>query len=122
VACLPDMLPFKEERFFFTTIGFRLCAEEEPLDTLDEIHRVTGFYGKVYAPALDLTRVRQKPRDVHDWVFGEETVREMRGMGYGKIQVLDVANLPDGAKLRLVTMKRFDPEEGEEEGDEAGPA
>lgn len=118
VQCLPDMLPFKDERFFFTTIGFRLCAEEEPLDTLDEIHRVTGFYGKVYAPALDFSRVKVKPKDVHDWVFGEETVREMREMGYGKIQVLDVANVPDGARLRLVTMKRFDPE-GDDE-DEAG--
>ncbi|GEM_PF-5604652 len=117
VECLPDMLPFKDEQFFFTTIGFRLCAEEEPLATLDEIHRVTGFYGKVYAPALDFSRARAKPQDVHDWVFGEETLREMRDMGYGKIQTLDVATLADGARLRLVTMKRFDPEEGDEAED-----
>ncbi|MEA3199674.1 MAG: demethylmenaquinone methyltransferase / 2-methoxy-6-polyprenyl,4-benzoquinol methylase [Thermoplasmata archaeon] len=126
VQALPDMLPFKDERFFFATVGFRLCAEEEPLDTLDEIHRVTGFYGKVYAPALDFTRVKEKPKDVHDWVFGDETVRAMREMGFGKIQMTDVANIPDGAKLRLVTMKRFDPDEGEEEGgdegEEEGPA
>jgi ubiquinone/menaquinone biosynthesis C-methylase UbiE len=116
VECLPDMLPFKDERFYFATVGLRLCAEEEPLDTLDEIHRVTGFYGKVYAPALDFSRARKKPEGVHDWVFGDETIREMREMGYGKIVVLDVATLADGARLRLATMKRFDPEG--EEGDE----
>lgn len=115
VECLPDMLPFKDETFFFSTVGFRLCAEEEPLDTLDEIHRVTGFYGKVYAPALDFTRARAKPADVHDWVFGDETVRAMREIGYGKVQTLDVATLADGARLRLVTMKRFDPEGDDDE-------
>lgn len=118
VACLPDMLPFKDEQFFFSTVGFRLCAEEEPMGTLDEIHRVTGYYGKVYAPALDFTRVKKKPADIHDWVFGDATIREMREIGYGKVQILDVATLPDGARLRLVTMKRFDPEGDEEEGDD----
>jgi ubiquinone/menaquinone biosynthesis C-methylase UbiE len=113
VQCLPDQLPFKDESFYFATIGFRLCVEEQPLDTLDEIHRATGFYAKVYAPALDFTRARNKPADVHDWVFDAQTMKEMREMGYGKIQVLDVATLADGARLRLVTMKRFDPEDGE---------
>lgn len=118
VACLPDMLPFKDETFYFTTIGFRLCAEEEPLDTLDEIHRVTGYYGKVYAPALDFSNVKKKPEDIHDWVFDDATIAQMREMGYGKVQAMRVASLPDGAVLQLVMAKRFDPES---DGDDDGP-
>ncbi|HEX2021869.1 MAG TPA: class I SAM-dependent methyltransferase [Candidatus Thermoplasmatota archaeon] len=120
VQALPDMLPFKDETFFFTTIGFRLCAEEEPLDALDEIHRVTGFYGKVYAPALDFTRVKKPPRDVHAWVFDDATVAAMREMGFGKVQRMRVASLADGAVLFLMTMKRFDAagEEGDDEDEE----
>lgn len=122
VLCLPDMMPFKDEIFYFTTIGFRLCAEEEPLDTLDEIHRVTGFYGKVYAPTLDLRSVRNgKPEDVIDWVFTDERVKEMREMGYGKVQTMRIMSLGDGATIYLVTTKRLDPEGGEEE-DEAEEA
>jgi hypothetical protein len=101
-----------------------LCAEEEPLETLDESHRVTGFYGKVYAPALDFTKSKKKPADVHDWVFDDATIAEMRTIGFGKVQKTRVAVLADGALLFLVTMKRFDPEGEEEEAldgeDEAG--
>ncbi|HWH08604.1 MAG TPA: class I SAM-dependent methyltransferase [Candidatus Thermoplasmatota archaeon] len=114
VQCLPDALPFKDESFFFTTVGFALAREEEPLDVLDEIHRATGYYGKVYAPALDLTRVKPKPRGWNALVFDEETVAAMREMGYGKVQKQRVALLPDGAVLDLVMAKRFDPEEGDE--------
>jgi ubiquinone/menaquinone biosynthesis C-methylase UbiE len=116
VQCLPDALPFKDETFFFTTIGLALGRQEEPLDVLDEIHRATGYTGKVYAPALDLTRAKKKPRGTHPWVFDEETIGAMREMGFGKVQQLKVAILPDGAQLVLLTAKRFDPEE--EEGDE----
>lgn len=124
VLCLPDMMPFKDETFYFTTIGFRLCAEEEPLDTLDEIHRVTGFYGKVYAPTIDFRRVTKgKPEEIHEWVFGSETVAAMREMGYAKVHTMRVMSLPDGATIVLVMTKRLDPEGGEEideDEDEAG--
>ena len=119
VQCLPDALPFKDESFFFTTVGFALARQEEPLDVLDEIHRATGYYGKVYAPALDLTRVKPKPRGWLSIVFDEATLAAMREMGYGKVQKQRVALLPDGAQLDLVMAKRFDAE-GDEEGDEDG--
>ena len=118
VQCLPDALPFKDESFFFTTIGFGLSRQEEPLDVLDEIHRATGYSGKVYAPALDLTRVKPKPRGWLAMVFDEDTVAAMREMGYGKVQKQRVALLPDGAQLDLVMAKRFDPAEGDEDGDD----
>lgn len=120
VLCLPDMMPFKDETFYFTTVGFRLCAEEEPLDTLDEIHRVTGFYGKVYAPTIDFRKMRgKKPDDIIDWVFTSERIAEMREMGYGKVQTTRIMSLPDGAVIQLVMTKRLDPEGGEDdEGDE----
>lgn len=121
VQCLPDMLPFKDEQFYFTTVGFRLCAEEEPLDTLDEIHRVTGFYGKVYAPTIDFRKVKQgKPEDIIDWVFTDERIREMREMGYAKVQLSRVTSLSDGAVIHLMMTKRLDPEQGDEE-DADGP-
>lgn len=118
VQCLPDALPFKDESFFFTTVGFALAKQEEPLDVLDEIHRATGYYGKVYAPSLDLTRVKPKPRGWLAVVFDEETIAAMREMGYGKVQKQRVALLPDGAVLDLVMAKRFDPAEGEGDEDE----
>ena len=119
VRCLPDALPFKDETFFFTTVGLKLAREEEPLDVLDEIHRATGFYGKVYAPSLDLRRMARKPRGWKEWVWTDEVVKELREMGYGKVQTTRMMTLPDGAQLVLVTMKRFDPEGGEEEDEEA---
>lgn len=122
VLCLPDALPFKEERFFFTTYGFRLAVEEEPLDALDEVHRVTGFYGKVYAPALDLTRAKRPPADVIPWVFDAARVAALREMGFGKVQTMRVMVLPDGATIVLVMMKRFDPEGEDDDADEADPA
>lgn len=123
VQCLPDALPFKDETFFFATLGLTLARQEEPLDVLDEVHRVTGFYGKVYAPALDLRRMKRKPLGWKEWVFTEDVVKEMREMGFGKVQTLRIIVLPDGAQLQLVTMKRFDPEGGDdEEGDgDEGP-
>lgn len=117
VQALPDALPFKDESFFFTTIGLQLAREEEPLDVLEEIHRVTGYTGKVYAPSLDFTRASKKPRGVSRWVFGEDAVAALKEMGFGKVQKLRVMLLPDGAELVLVTMKRFDPE-SDEDGDE----
>ena len=120
VQCLPDMLPFKEEKFYFTTVGFRLCAEEEPLDTLDEIHRVTGFYGKVYAPTIDFRKAKNKPEDIIEWVFDEARIQEMREMGYAKVQQSRVMSLSDGAVIYLVMTKRLDPEGGEEEDASAG--
>lgn len=117
VQCLPDALPFKEETFFFATVGLRLARYEEPVDVLDEIHRVTGYYGKVYAPALDLRRMARKPRGWKEWVFTEDVLNEMRDMGFGKVATQRIMVLPDGAQLQLVMMKRFDPE-GEEGDDE----
>ena len=120
VQCLPDALPFKDETFFFATVGLALGRQEEPLDVLDEIHRATGYTGKVYAPALDLTRAKKKPRGTHPWVFDAETIAAMREMGFGKVQQLKVATLADGAQLVLLTAKRFDAE-GEDDdapGDE----
>jgi len=123
VQCLPDALPFKDEFSFFSTVGFGLAAHEEPLDVLDELHRTTGFYGKIYAGALDLRRARKKVRGLKTWVFDDETVKEMREMGYGKVQTQQVAVLADGARLMLVTTKRFDaaaggPEDEEDEDDD----
>lgn len=119
VQCLPDALPLKDESVFFTTVGLTLHAEEEPLDVLDEIHRVTGYYGKVYAAAVDLTKMRgRRKRGIIPWVFDDETVGAMREMGFGKVQMLQVAVLPDGGRLHLVMAKRFDPEEGEDDEEE----
>lgn len=115
VQCLPEALPFKDESVFFATIGMRLHEHEEPLEVLDEVHRVTGYYGKVYAAALDLTRLRRKPKGVDPWVFDDDTVDAMREMGFGKVQKQQVAVLADGGRLYLVTAKRFDPEEGDED-------
>lgn len=118
IQCLPDALPIKDERSYFTTVGFGLAEQDEPLDVLDELHRVTGFYGKVYAAAIDLRKAKKKPKELEAWVFDEETLGEMREMGYGKVQMQQVAVLADGARLFLVTTKRFDAEgEGEDEGE-----
>lgn len=127
VQALPDALPFKDESFFFATIGLSLSREDEPLDVLEEIHRATGYTGKVYAPSLDITRVAKKPRGTHAWVFGEDTIDAMKEMGFAKVQKIRVAILADGAQLFLVMAKRFDPDEaqgpgqgdGEGEEDEA---
>lgn len=116
VQCLPEALPFKDETFFFATVGMTLNAHEEPLEVFDEIHRATGYYSKIYAIAIDLTRLKKKPRGIDPWVFDDETVDELRGIGFGKVQKQQIAVLPDGARLFLVSMKRFDPED--EEGDE----
>lgn len=117
IQCLPDALPLKDECSYFTTIGLALSEEEEPLDVLDEIHRVTGFFAKIYAATVDLRKARKKPRGTKAWVFDEETIAEMRAIGYGKVQLQQIAVLSDGGRLHLVTTKRFDPtgEEGEEE-------
>lgn len=115
IQCLPDALPLKEEVVFFTTVGLRLAEEEEPLDVLDEIHRCTGFYGKVYMAAVDLRKARKKRRGMSAWVFDEETVEQMRAIGFGKVNTLQVAPLADGGKLLIVMAKRFDAEEGEDE-------
>lgn len=118
VQCLPDALPFKDESFYFVTVGFALARMEEPLDVLDEIHRASGYSAKIYAPALDLTRVKPKPRGWTALVFDEDTMAAMREMGFGKMQKLRVARLPDGAQLDLVMAKRFDPDDEGEAGDE----
>ncbi|HUR68271.1 MAG TPA: class I SAM-dependent methyltransferase [Candidatus Thermoplasmatota archaeon] len=119
VQCLPDALPFKDEFSYYSTVGFALAAEEEPLDVLDELHRTTGFYGKVYAAALDLRKSRaKKQRGVKAWVFDDETLAELRAIGFGKVQMQQVAVLQDGGRLMLVTTKRFDPEEEDDEEDE----
>lgn len=120
VQCLPEALPFKEERFFFSTMGLAVHELEEPLETLEEIHRTTGFYGKVYIATADLRKMRKKPKGIHAWIFDEETVAAMREIGFGKVQTTQVAVLADGARLHLITAKRFDAEgaEDEEEGEE----
>lgn len=118
VQCLPDALPFKEEKFFFTTVGLALSREEEPLDVLEEIHRTTGYTGKVYAPSIDFTRAAKKPRGVASWVFDDETMKALREMGFGKLQKMRVTMLVGGGELVLVTMKRFDPEEDDEDESE----
>ena len=124
VQCLPDALPFKDEFSFFSTTGLALAFEEEPLDVLDEIHRVTGFYGKVDGGALALRKARKKPRGMKQWIFTDETIHEMREIGYGKVQMQQVAVLADGARLHLVTTKRFDPagddDESADEDDDDG--
>jgi ubiquinone/menaquinone biosynthesis C-methylase UbiE len=117
VQALPDALPFKDESFYFATVGFGLSRQEEPLDVLEEIHRASGYSAKIYAPSLDLTRVKKKPRGVHAWVFDAETIEALREIGFGKITSQRVAMLIDGAQLQLVMMKRFDPDE--EEGEDA---
>ena len=120
VQCAPDALPFKDEFSFFTTVHFTLALEEEPLDVLAELHRATGFYGKIYAGAVDLRKGRRRPRAMKQWVFTDETIGQMRALGYGKVQMQQVAVLPDGGRLLLVTTKRFDAEgeEDDEDGDE----
>lgn len=119
ILCSPDALPLKEESFWFTTVGLRLAEEEEPLDVLDEVHRATGFMGKVYCGAVDLRKLRgKKPRGVDPWVFDEETVEELKDIGFGKVQVSQVSMQNDGSRLHLVMMKRFDADEGE--GDDEG--
>lgn len=120
VQCLPDALPFKDEKFYFTTMGLALSLQEEPLDVLDEIHRTTGFSAKIYMPALDMTKVKKKLRGTNTWVFDAETIAAMREIGFGKVQPLRVAMLADGAQLYLVTAKRFDGEdEASDDGDDA---
>lgn len=119
VRASPDALPFKDESFYFATIGLDLARAQEPLDVLDEIHRATGYAAKVYAPTLDLTRVKPKPRGWRAVVFDAETTAAMREMGFGKITRQRVAVLADGAQLDLLMAKRFDATEGDEE-DEAG--
>lgn len=112
VQALPTALPFKDETFYFATIGLSLAREDEPLDVLAEIHRTTGFTAKVYAPSVDFTRSRKpKPRGVASWLFDADAVEALRDMGFGKLQKLRVMMLDDGAELVLVTMKRFDPDE-----------
>ena len=119
VQALPDALPFKDESFYFATVGLSLAAQDEPLDVLDEIHRASGYSAKVYAAALDLTKAKKRPRGVRAWVFDDETVAAMREMGFGKVQKLRVTMLLDGAQLFVVTAKRFDPEgDDDEEGEE----
>ena len=119
VRASPDALPFKDEAFYFATIGLQLHRLDEPLAVLAEIHRATGFSAKVYAIALDLARVKPKPRGWAASVFDEETLAAMREMGYGKIARQRVAVLQDGAQLDLVMAKRFDPtDEGEDEGED----
>lgn len=120
VLCLPDELPFKDEIFSFTTTGLMLAIEEDPVATLDEMHRVTHFYGKIYAVTLDLRRKRPPLKDVREDVFDASTVKEMREIGYGKVQKLRIMLLPDGAEIWLVMTKRFDPE-GDELDDEDAP-
>ncbi|HET6405395.1 MAG TPA: class I SAM-dependent methyltransferase [Candidatus Thermoplasmatota archaeon] len=118
VQCLPDALPFKDEFSFFSTTGLSLAREEEPLDVLDEIHRVTGFYGKVYVGTVDLRKARKAPRGMKKWIFTDDAIAAMREMGYGKVQMQQVAVLPDGGRLVLVTTKRFDAEGDEDEEEE----
>lgn len=121
VQAAPDALPFKDECVWFTTVGLRLQATEDPLGVMDEIHRVTGFSGKVYALQVDLRKLRgKKPRGLEAWVFDEEAVAELREMGFGKVQMQQVMVLPDGARLVLVTAKRFDPDEGDEGAEDEG--
>lgn len=122
VLCLPDELPFKDEVFEFSTMGVMLAIEEDPLGTIDEVHRTTLFYGKVYAIALDLRKKQPPLKNVEPWVFTDETLKEMRDMGYAKVQKTRVALLPDGAEVWLVMTKRHDPAEGEPFDDEPGDA
>ena len=118
VQCAPDALPFKDERFFFSTLGLAVHEVEEPLDVLDEIHRTTGFSGKVYVATVDLRKARRKPKGVRPWVFDDETLGGMREIGFGKVQLGRVAVLADGARLHLVMAKRFDAEDAGEEAED----
>lgn len=119
IQCRPEALPLKDESFFFTTIGLRLADEEDPFAVFDEVHRATGYFGKVYMAAVDLRKAREKPRGTILWLFQDSTLDELRDIGFGKVQMQQVAVLADGARLYLVMMKRFDPEEEEgEEGEE----
>ena len=118
VLCSPDALPLKDESFWFTTLGLRLMDEEEPLDALDQIHRVTGFLGKVYVGGADLRKMKKKPRGVNPWVFDEETLAGMKEIGFGKIQVSQIAMQSDGSRLHLLMTKRFDADEDGEEGED----
>jgi ubiquinone/menaquinone biosynthesis C-methylase UbiE len=114
VQALPDELPFKDECVWFTTTGLRLQSTEEPLDVIDEIHRVTGFSGKVYALQADLRKLKtKKPRGVAAWVFDDDALAAMREMGFKKVQMQQLAVLGDGARLMLVMAKRYDPAEDE---------
>lgn len=119
VQALPDALPFKDECVWFTTAGLRLQSVNDPMDVLDEIHRVTGFSGKVYMLQADLRKLRvKKPRGVEPWVFEDDVVVAMKEMGFGKVQMQQIAVLADGARLVLVMAKRFDPAEGEDEDED----
>ena len=69
---------------------------------------------KVYAPTVDLARVKPKPRGWRAVVFDEDTTTAMREMGFGKITRQRVAVLADGAQIEIVMAKRFDAEHDEE--------
>lgn len=118
VQCSPDALPFKEERFFFATVGLGLARVEEPVDVMEEIHRVAGFSGKIYAAAVDLSKVKPKPKGWRGIVFDDGMLDAMREIGFGKVQRQRIALLPDGALLDLVMAKRFDAEEDEGDDDD----
>lgn len=118
VQCAADALPFKEESVWFATIGFDLPEGVGELSVLEDVHRALGFSAKVYAPSLEYPEGRPRPEGVTPWLFDGEGIEQVREIGFGKIQKQRIALLPDGGKLHLAMMKRFDVEEDEEEGDE----
>lgn len=118
VQCAADALPFKEEVFFFVTIGPNLDEGVGELSVLEDVHRVTGFTGKVIAPHLEYPAARKRPADATGWLFDADAIKEVREMGYGKIVRQRVTQLTDGGQLHVVAMKRFDSDEDIEDEDE----
>lgn len=119
VQCAADALPFKDESFYFVTIGFHLPEGVGELSVLEEVHRTSGYTAKVYAPSLEYPPGRPRPEAATVWQFDKESIGQVKELAFGKLQKQRVAMLPDGGQLYVTSMKRFDPEEDEGDvGDE----
>lgn len=114
----PYALPFRDEMFRFAVVAFALGSVDEPADALAEVHRVTEYFGKVFLVEADLTRAPKVPRGVKRRVLDDQLEEDLRDMGFGKLQRQKLDVLPGGGMIELLTVKRFDPEEGEVDEDD----
>lgn len=118
VRASPYALPFPDETFQLSVVVFGLASVEEPADALAEVHRVTGFYGKLFVVEADLTRLAKVPRGTPRRVLDESLEDDLRDIGFGKLQRQKLDVLPGGGILEMLTAKRFDPDEEEPDDDE----
>lgn len=113
VVCAADGLPFIDEVFSFALCGWATPPDVGELDILDEVHRTTHYSGKAYAPSLEYPAGKARPAGATAWLFDDDGNDQAREIGFGKVQKQRIARLPDGGRLFLTTMKRFDPDEDE---------